>query len=123
MKKFLTAGFVSALFLISLTGCQNFIQNDPVVCTVVDKDRSTATVDGHSKSVFRVYTEGCGEDNATLGLGDNPFGAGYNSSDLYGKIKVGKTYEFKTVGYRNGFTSSFREIKSYREVDNPTPTK
>lgn len=121
MKKLAIVG-VLALGAVSLTGCQNLVQNDPVVCTVTDKDRSTQVVDGHSKSVFRVYTEGCGEDNATLGIGDNAFAGNWNSSDLYGKIKVGETYRFKTVGVRNGFLSSFREITSVTKVETaPVP--
>jgi hypothetical protein len=116
MKKLITAGFI-ALTAMSLTGCQNLVQNDPVECTVVDKDRSTSSDgDGGSKSVFRIYTEGCGADNETLGLADNIIAGNWNASDMYAKIKVGEKYTFKTVGVRNGFLSSFREITSYTKV-------
>lgn len=101
-----------ALVGVSMTGCQNLVQSD-VTCTVTDKDRSTATdKDGHSKSVFRVYTEECD----TLGLADNWIAGNFNSSDLYGKIKVGKKYNFHTVGVRNGFLSLFPEITKLEEV-------
>lgn len=110
MKKLITAGVI-AVAAFSLTGCQNLVQNDPVECTVVDKDRSTS-----SKSVFRIYTEGCGADNETLGLADNAFAGNWNASDMYAKIKVGEKYTFKTVGVRNGFLSSFREITSVTKV-------
>lgn len=121
--KNITVGFLTAgLALATLTGCQNIVQNGTSVCTVVDKDRSTETRDGSSRSVFRIYTEGCGEDNATLGLADNILAGNFNASDMYGRIKVGKTYEFTTVGVRNGFLSSFREITKMREVTSPTAT-
>jgi hypothetical protein len=120
MKKITATLALGALALISLTGCQNLIQNDPVTCKVVDKDRSTATdKDGHSHSVFRIYTEGCGADNETLGLADNPIAGNWNASDMYAKIKVGKTYELKTVGIRNGYASSFREVTKFTEVQVP----
>lgn len=106
-KKTLAVLAASGIMLTSLTGCQNLIQNDPVTCTVDDKDRST---NSEGASVYRIYTSDCGEDNATLGLADNILAGNFNSSDMYGQIKVGATYEFKTVGARNGFLSMFREI-------------
>lgn len=112
MKKFAAVAIVG-LAALSLAGCQNLVQNDPVTCTVTDKDRSTDT---KGNSVFRIYTEGCGDDNATLGLANNIIAGNWNASDTFGRIKVGTTYEFKTVGVRNGFVSSFREITEMKEV-------
>lgn len=116
MKKFIAVAAIATIGALSLTGCQNLIQNDPVTCKVTDKDRSTSSDKSGSKSVFRIYTEGCGQDNETLGLADNFLAGNFNASDMYAKIKVGNTYTFKTVGIRNGFTSSFREITKMEEV-------
>lgn len=111
---------VAAIALAGLTGCQNFIQNEPVTCTVTDKDRSTSSdKDGNSKSVFRVYTDG-GEECTTFGLADNILAGNFNASDMYGKVKVGATYSFKTVGTRNGFLSLFPEITSMTEIEKKT---
>jgi len=104
---------VAAIALMSVTGCQNLVQNEPATCKVIDKDRST-NADGDS--VFRIYTEGCGDDNATLGLANNFIAGNFNASDTFGRIKVDKTYRFETVGVRNGFFSSFREITKFTEV-------
>jgi len=103
---------VAGVLLVSLTGCQNAVQNAPVTCTVTDHDRSTGK-DG--KSVFRIYAEGEGCDD-TYGLADNWLVGNFNASDMYAKIKVGKTYKFETVGVRNGFFSSFKEITKSTEV-------
>jgi hypothetical protein len=92
MKKLIIAGVI-AIAAFSLTGCQNLVQNEPVVCTVVDKDRSTESSKNGSKSVFRIYA----------------------------KIKVGETYRFETVGIRNGAFSSFREIVRFTKVSAPVP--
>lgn len=100
-----------AVGALSLTGCQNAIKNDPVTCKVIDKDRST-NQDG--KSVFRVYTEG-GDGCETFGLADNWLAGNFNSSDMYGEIKVDETYIFETVGVRNGFFSLFPEIVSFEK--------
>ena len=120
MKKLITAGVI-AIAAFSLTGCQNLVKNDPAVCTVVDKDRSTESTKSGSKSVFRIYTEGCGEDNESLGLADNILQGNFGSSDMYAKIKVGKTYRFETVGVRARWASSFREIVRFSEVKASAP--
>lgn len=96
----------------SLTGCQNAVKNEPVTCTVTDKDRSTGK---EGESIFRIYTEGEGCDD-TYGLSDNWLAGNFNSSDMYAKIKVGSTYKMETVGFRNGFLSSFKEITKITEV-------
>lgn len=116
MKKLITAGVI-AVGAMSLTGCQNLVVNEPAVCTVVDKDRSTTSSKNGSQSVYRIYTENCGADNETLGLADNILQGNFNASDMYAKIKVGETYKFETVGVRNGFLSSFREIVRFTKVE------
>jgi hypothetical protein len=91
------------------------VQNAPVTCKVTDKDRSTESTKNGSKSVFRIYMEGEGCDD-TYGLADNWLAGNFNASDMYAKIKVDKTYRIETVGVRNGFFSSFKEITKITEV-------
>jgi hypothetical protein len=71
-------------------------------CTVTNKE----SVNKDKTHEYRVYTENCGvftvKDEAWLGL--------YNSADTYAKIKTDKSYDFQTVGWRNGFFSSFENI-------------
>lgn len=112
MKKITATLALAAVAALPLTGCQNAVQNDPVTCTVTDKDRSTGK---EGESVFRIYTDGEGCDD-TYGLADNWLAGNFNSADMYGKIKVGKTYKIETVGVRNGFLSSFKEITKLEEV-------
>ena len=112
---------LAAGVLAGATGCNNLIQNAPITCKVVDKDRSTESSKNGSKSVFRIYTEGEGCDG-TYGLADNIFAGNFNSSDMYGRIKVGATYRLTTVGVRNGLFSSFKEITQLSEVSAPTPS-
>lgn len=114
MKKIPSIAAIAAAVTLSLTGCQNLVQSD-VTCKVTDKDRSTASSKNGSKSVFRVYTEGP-SDCTTFGLGDNALAGNFNSSDMYGRIKVGSTYKFHLAGVRNGFFSSFPEIIRMDEV-------
>jgi hypothetical protein len=72
-------------------------------CTVQQKDR-TSTSDGGSD--VRIYTSNCG----VLTIADDMLQGRYNSADVYSMIEPGKTYTFKTVGWRNGFFSQFPNI-------------
>lgn len=104
MKKVLSlAGAVALLF--ALSGCATSPES---ACTVTDKDRTT---NSEGASVYRVYTD-CGifnvEDALLLGV--------FNSGDTYAAIEVGKTYQFETYGFRNGFFSWFPNIVAATEV-------
>jgi hypothetical protein len=107
-KRLVAAAALAALVALGTAGCAP--TSPTTTCTVDDKDRSSST-DG--KSVFRVYTD-CGifnvEDAAFLGQ--------WNSADTYAQIKVGKTYQFTTYGYRNGFLSQYPNITEAVEVKN-----
>lgn len=78
-------------------------------CVVTDKDR-VADKDGNSD--MRVYTENCG----TLKVKDNFLKGVWNSSDVYAKIEVGKTYDFTATGFRIPFLSIFPGITDATEV-------
>lgn len=71
-------------------------------CTVESKDRTS----GDHGSNVRIYTKECG----VLTIADDVFQGRFNSADQYAKIGAGHTYEFKTVGWRNGFFSQFPNI-------------
>ena len=77
-------------------------------CQVIDKDR-TRTDDG---SDARIYTENCG----TFKVGDSLLNGTFSSADTYAGIKVDKTYDFETVGFRIPFFSSFPNILKAEEV-------
>jgi hypothetical protein len=76
-------------------------------CTVNDKDRG-----GKDKGTYRIYTEQCD----TLADEDSWINGKHNSSNLYGRIEVGHTYQFRIVGYRSGIGSHFANILDMREV-------
>lgn len=61
---------------------------------------------------YLVYT-----DNGTYEITDSLVYWRWNSSDLYGKIKVGKTYEAKVYGWRIPIFSSYKNIVSVEEVE------
>lgn len=75
-------------------------------CTVTDKDRTTVTQEGTSRSDMRIYTDGCG----TLTVGDLMTRGQFNSADIYAAIEPGTTYDITTVGWRVAWLSAFPTI-------------
>ena len=93
---------VAVLLLIGLFFVYN--DNDHYTATVTYKDRTSDDT--------RIYT-----DNGTFIVADAYFSFWRtNSADVYSAIKVCHRYEFTTVGWRFGPTSSFPNIETYRDL-------
>lgn len=85
---------------------------DKTSCTVTDKQAIGRTdEDGRNTTDYRVFTS-CG----TFAVQDDPFIGQWNSADTFGSIQVDKTYDFEAYGWRNGFFSTFPNIKTAIEV-------
>lgn len=93
--------------VVILAGCGIQYDGESTGCTVTDKyvaiaDKTSEKRVSTSCGVFKVEDE--------LSQGD------WNSADRYAQIQVGKTYDFESYGYRNGFLSSFPNIAEATEV-------
>lgn len=95
--------FIFLFFVVTFGSVANFAHVEVQTCTVTDKDR-TAGQDG--KSNMRIYTADCGVFSVEDSI---PDGA-WDSADRYSKIEVGKTYTFRSRGYRVPFFSMFPNI-------------
>lgn len=94
-------------------GIANAVHTETQTCTVKDKDRtSSVDADGNRSSDARIYTD-CG----VMSVGDDLLTGHFSSADTYSNIEVGKTYEFKTRGYRIPFFSRFPNVIEVTEVD------
>ncbi|WZH36259.1 MAG: hypothetical protein PIR02_16045 [Microbacterium enclense] len=101
------AASILAAAALTLTACGIPYDGDTTNCTVTDKyvaiaDKSSEKRVSTSCGVFKVEDE--------LSQGD------WNSADRYAQIEVGKTYDFETYGFRNGFFSAFPNIAEANEI-------
>lgn len=80
---------------------------DKTGCVVNDKQAIGRSGEDGNTTDYRVFTENCG----TFGVQDDPLIGQWNSGDTYGSIRVGETYDFEAYGWRNGFFSTFPNIK------------
>jgi hypothetical protein len=83
-----------------------------IIATVEKTERVNSSSGENSKSYYLVFT-----DQETLKNTDTLFYLKFNSSDLYGQIKDGETYEFTVYGFRIPFFSMYRNIVDFEEVD------
>lgn len=89
-------GFV--LGLPAVAWASSHYNKHDAVCTVESKDRTSDDM--------RIYTKECG----VFVNGDDWFNGKTNSADVWNRIKVGETYTFTVVGWRNTITSSFPNV-------------
>lgn len=91
---------------------------DKTACVVDDKAAMQKVEDGKSTTDYRIYSS-CG----VFGVQDDPFIGQWNSADVYGSIKIGGTYDFEAYGWRNGFFSTFPNIKKAHVTKVETETE
>lgn len=78
-------------------------------------DKETKTSDDSSK--YLIFGDDEKGNAKVFENTDAIFARKFNSSDLYAEIEVGKTYEFKTVGFRIPFMSSYENIMTVKEAE------
>ncbi len=82
-----------------------------VEVTVIDKERITYQEEGQTKSKYLIYTEEEVFENT-----DEPFYLKFNSSDLYGMLKLNERYELSVSGWRLKIFSTYRNIISAERI-------
>ena len=78
---------------------------ETVIATVRKTERVTVGFGDEMTSKYLIFT-----DSEVFENTDSPVFWKFNSSDIYGRIEVGKTYRFDVVGYRINVLSSYRNI-------------
>jgi len=100
---------------IAMVGtCIEYMNPQTVVAKVINKERIYEKGGSEHKSVksfYLIYT-----DVSEYKITDQFFYGKFNSSNLYGKLEIGKTYEFEIRGFRIPILSMYPNIKSYKEI-------
>ena len=117
IKKFKEMTLVETVIAIAIILCIGFMVATPfiqratattVIITVEDKGTKRS---GSNMDKYLIYT-----DNGTYEITDSIAFFRWNSSDLYGSLKVGSTYECTVCGFRNPFLSSYENIITATEI-------
>lgn len=94
-----------------------YVTAGTAVFTVTDKER-VVRGDGDSvSSYYLVFTEDRNGKSETFSNVDTLMYWKFNSSDLQGSLKIGRTYMADVYGWRVPFLSWYRNIVNVRQVD------
>lgn len=99
--------FVVAALLITVKGSSHIFARGDLVATVTEKGERCSSRDDCR---YLIYT-----DKGTIENTDSWLAWKFDSSDVYGDLKVGHTYHFRTQGIRVPFLSWYPNIMSVRE--------
>jgi len=95
---------IAIALLLFLSGC-SVVYGPLTKSTVNAKVTHKERVNKREESYYLVHTKG-----EVLKNVDSLYGLKYNSSDIYGKLEIGKTCSFKVIGWRVRFMSMYRNI-------------
>jgi len=105
--KFKTSACVVAFLLLVMVNCVAYRSSAQVVTiTVKSKERITQGSGKNAKQKYLIWTnEGeVFEDTDTITFGK------FDSSDIYGRLEIGKSYKVRVAGWRMPALSSYRNI-------------
>lgn len=104
------AAIIIGLFILGGNLIGSYYNEETVTLTVKDKER---VVDrGGDEARYLIWSE----DGETFENVDTLIKGKFNSSDVYGQLERGKTYNCKVHGWRNGFFSMYRNIINCSEI-------
>ena len=95
--------------VVSTVSNMKSARSEASACIVNDKQVISRY---QAKSDYRIFTDNCG----VLNISDSLLIGRWDSADIYNQVKVGKTYNFKTVGKRVPLLSLFPNISGVEEV-------
>ncbi len=109
------------LLIIALIGCiwfsvaRNF--NDTTyTITITDKERVTSSSSKQIISKYIIFGDDEDGNSLVFENSDTWLRGKWDSSNLQGKLKEGKTYEITVVGYRIPFLSMYQNILKAEEI-------
>lgn len=114
-RKTVAGGAVAAVVvLVAALGYSIAYANSEttVTATVTSKERvCDSSSNGTSTCRYLVFT-----DAGTFEVTDGVIVGRFNSSDIYGHIRVDQRYKLTVVGFRVGFLSMYQNIKQAEEL-------
>lgn len=95
------------LFIFIAIGIEYFRLNtkETITAKVTHKENLVRTKGEKVETFYLIFTDG-----GTFELSDELIFCNFRSSDWFGDIQPGETYEFDVVGWRSGFLSMYQNI-------------
>ena len=97
---------VILVILITIPMCSNYYSEKSYKITVTGKEVKNSIDD----SKYLIFAKTENGETKTFSIEDNVIKWRWNSSDVYGDVEIGKTYEIKVIGWRIPIISSYENI-------------
>lgn len=95
----------------------NFSNDHKYTVTITDKERVTTQVaEGQTDSKYLIYGEDENGKTYVFEDTDTLFRWKFNSSDVYGALKEGETYELTVIGFRIHILNWYENIIDFKVV-------
>lgn len=95
----------------------NFTNDHTYTVTINDKERVTTQVaEGQTDSKYLIYGEDKNGKTYVFEDTDTLFRGKFNSSDVYGALKEGETYELTVIGFRVHLFNWYENIIDFKVV-------
>lgn len=114
-------GYLTAIALVVIAVIAvpviNFSNDHTYTVTITDKERVTTQVaEGQIDSKYLIYGEDENGKTYVFEDTDTLFRGKFNSSDVYGALKEGKTYELTVIGFRIHILNWYENIIDFKVV-------
>lgn len=116
---YLTAITAIALVVIAVIAfpVMNFSNDHTYTVTITDKERVTTQVaEGQTDSKYLIYGEDENRKTYVFEDTDTLFRWKFNSSDVFGALKEGETYELTVIGFRVHIFNWYENIIDFKAV-------
>nr|DAQ24818.1 MAG TPA: Protein of unknown function (DUF1523) [Caudoviricetes sp.] len=113
---YLTAIVLAVIAVIAVI-VMNFSNDHTYTVTITDKERVTTQVsEGQNDSKYLIYGEDENGKTYVFEDTDTLFRGKFNSSDVYGALKEGETYELTVIGFRIHILNWYENIVDFKAV-------
>ncbi len=114
-------GYLTAIALVVIAVIAvpviNFSNDHTYTVTITDKERVTTQVaEGQTDSKYLIYGEDKNGKTYVFEDTDTLFRWKFNSSDVYGALKEGETYELTVIGFRLHIFNWYENIIDFKAV-------
>lgn len=114
-------GYLTAIALVVIAviavSVISFTNDHAYTVTITDKERVTTQVsEGQNDSKYLIYGEDENGKTYVFENTDTLFRGKFNSSDVYGALKEGETYELTVIGFRVHILNWYENIIDFKVV-------
>lgn len=113
----ITLVIIAVIVAVVVVPVMNFTNDHQYTITITDKERVTTQSDKDNiSSKYLIYGEDENGKTYVFEDTDTLFRGKFNSSDVYGALKEGETYELTVIGFRVHIFNWYENIIDFKAV-------